>query len=43
LATHPQVFVDATDPLEVDSWLRTTKSMFGLLQYTEYQKTLYVV
>jgi hypothetical protein len=41
LATHPPVFVDATDPLEANSWLRTTESKFGLLHYTEYQKTLY--
>jgi hypothetical protein len=26
--------------LEADSWLRTTESKFGLLYYTEYQKTL---
>jgi hypothetical protein len=25
LATHPPVFADAIDPLEVDSWLRTTE------------------
>jgi hypothetical protein len=41
LATHPPVFDDATDPLEVDRWLCTTESMFGLLHCTEYQKTLY--
>jgi hypothetical protein len=41
LATHPLVFVDATDPLEADNWLRTTESKFGLLHYTELQKTLY--
>jgi hypothetical protein len=41
LATHPPVCADATDPLEADSWLRTTESMFGLLHYTEYQKTMY--
>jgi hypothetical protein len=41
LATHPPVFTDATDPLEVDSWLRTIESKFGLLHCTEYQKTLY--
>jgi hypothetical protein len=41
LATHPLVFADATDPLVVDSWLRTTESMFGLLHYIEDQKTLY--
>jgi hypothetical protein len=41
LATHPPVFADAIDPLEADSWLRTIESKFGLLHYTEYQKTLY--
>jgi hypothetical protein len=41
LATHPPVFADVTDPLEADSWLRTTESKFRLLHYTEYQKTLY--
>jgi hypothetical protein len=41
LATHPPVFADATDPLEADSYLRTTESKFGLLRCTEYQKTLY--
>jgi hypothetical protein len=41
LATHPPVFADAIDHLEVDSWLRTTESEFGLLHCTEYQKTLY--
>jgi hypothetical protein len=43
LATHPPVLADATDPLEADSWLRMTESMFGLLHYIEYQKTLYAV
>jgi hypothetical protein len=41
LATHPPVFADAIDPLEADSWLHTIESKFGLLHYTEYQKTLY--
>jgi hypothetical protein len=41
LATHQPVFADATDPLEADSWLRTTESKFGLLHCIEYQKTLY--
>jgi hypothetical protein len=41
LATHPPVFADVTDPLEVDSWLRITESKFGLLHCIEYQKTLY--
>jgi hypothetical protein len=42
LAIHPPVFAYATDPLEADSWLRTTESKFRLLHYIEYQKTLYV-
>jgi hypothetical protein len=41
LATHPSVFADATNPLEADSWLRTTEFKFGQLHCTEYQKTLY--
>jgi hypothetical protein len=41
LATHPPIFTDATDPMEANSWLRTTKSKFGLLHCTEYQKILY--
>jgi hypothetical protein len=43
LETHLPVFADATDPLEADSWLRTTELKFGLLHCTEYQKTLYAV
>jgi hypothetical protein len=42
LVTHPLVFVDVTDPLEVDSWLRTKESKFRLLHCIEYQKTLYI-
>jgi hypothetical protein len=42
LATYPPVRADATDPLEVGSWLRTMESKFRLLHCTEYQKTLYV-
>jgi hypothetical protein len=42
LATHPPVFTDVTNALEVDHWLCTTESRFGLLHYTEFQKTLYV-
>jgi hypothetical protein len=41
MATHLPVFTDLTDPLEVDSWLRTMESKFRLLHCTEYQKTLY--
>jgi hypothetical protein len=36
LVTHSPLFVDVTDPLEVDSWLHTTESKFGLLHCTEY-------
>jgi hypothetical protein len=43
LATHLPVFADVIDPLEVDSWLHTTESKFGLLHCIEYQKTLYTV
>jgi hypothetical protein len=41
LATHSRVFTVVTDPLEADNWLHTTKSKFGLLDCTEFQKTLY--
>jgi hypothetical protein len=41
LVTHPPVFAKLTDPLESDNWLSTIESKFGLLHYTEYQKTLY--
>jgi hypothetical protein len=41
LATHPPLFSRSMDPLEADEWLCTTRSKFGLLHYTEYQKTLY--
>jgi hypothetical protein len=41
LVTHPPVFTNAKDPLEVDNWLCMTESKFGLLQCTGYQKTLY--
>jgi hypothetical protein len=41
LVTHPPVFADAIEPLEADSWLQTMESKFGLLHYTEYQKTMY--
>jgi hypothetical protein len=43
LATHSPIFSGAKDLLDVDDWLRTTKSKFGMLNCTEYQKTLYVV
>jgi hypothetical protein len=42
LATHPPVFADVTDPLEVDSWLCNIESKFRLLHCIEYEKTLYL-
>jgi hypothetical protein len=36
------MFVEATDPLEVDNWFRIIESKFELLHYTEIQKTLFV-
>jgi hypothetical protein len=41
LATHPSVFADAIDPLDVDNWLHMMESKFGLLHCMEFQKTLY--
>jgi hypothetical protein len=42
-ATHPLLFTEAGEPLEVDHWLRVIESKFGLLHYTEVQKTLFAV
>jgi hypothetical protein len=41
LATHPPMFVEAADSLEVDNWLCIIESKFWLLHCTEFQKTLY--
>jgi hypothetical protein len=41
LATHPPTFAEAIDPLEADNWLRIIESKFGLLHYSEIQKTLF--
>jgi hypothetical protein len=41
LTTHPLVFSGAKGPLDVDDWLHTIESKFGLLHYTKYQKTMY--
>jgi hypothetical protein len=40
LAMHPPLFTEASDPLEMDNWLHIIESMYGLLHYTEFQKTL---
>jgi hypothetical protein len=39
--THPPLFTEAGEPLEVDHWRRVMESMFGLLRYIEVQKTLF--
>jgi hypothetical protein len=41
LATQPPEFVEATDPLEANHWLRVTESKFKLLHCSEFQKTLF--
>jgi hypothetical protein len=43
LVTHLPVFTEAAEPLEADYWLRTVEAKFGLIRYTEHQKTLYAV
>jgi hypothetical protein len=40
-AMHQSLFTEAGEPLEADHWLRVMESMFGLLRYTEVQKTLF--
>jgi hypothetical protein len=40
--THPPLFTEAGEPLEADHWLRVMESKFGLLRYTEVQKTLFI-
>jgi hypothetical protein len=40
-ATHPPLFTEAREPLEVDHWLRVMESKFGLLHCIEVQKTLF--
>jgi hypothetical protein len=35
VATHPPLFTEAGEPLEVDHWLRVMESKFGLLRCTK--------
>jgi hypothetical protein len=35
LAIQPQTFVEASEPLEADYWLRTIEFKFELLNYTK--------
>jgi hypothetical protein len=41
LTMHPPMFAEATGLLEADNWLHIIESKFGLLHYTEIQKTLF--
>src|ERR1041384_3556684 len=40
-ATHPPTFLEATDPLEADNFLRIIEAKFALLNCTSRQKTLF--
>jgi hypothetical protein len=40
-ATYPPLFTEAGERLEADHWLRVIEPKFGLLHYTEVQKTLF--
>jgi hypothetical protein len=40
-ATHPPLFTEVGEPIEADHWLRVMESKFGLLRYTEVQKTIF--
>jgi hypothetical protein len=42
-ATHLPLFTEAGEPLEDDHWLRVMESKFGLLRYTEVQKTIFAM
>jgi hypothetical protein len=39
--THPLLFTEVGEPLEVDHWLLAIESKFGLLHCTEVQKILF--
>jgi hypothetical protein len=41
VATHPSLYTEAGEPLEVDHWLRMMEYKFMLLCCTEVQKTLF--
>ena len=40
---HPLVFSHATNPLEVDDWLRAVEKQFNIAQYDDQQKVLYTL
>jgi hypothetical protein len=39
--TLPLLFTEAGESLKADHWFHVTESKFGLLRYTEVQKTLF--
>jgi hypothetical protein len=41
VTTLSLLFTEAGESLKADQWLRATESKFGLLRYTEVQKTLF--
>jgi hypothetical protein len=41
LVIHPLTVTKVVDPLEADNWLCIIESKFGLLHYTEFQKTMF--
>ena len=41
LKTNPPVFHKAKEPLEAEDWIRTIEQKFGLLRYSDIQKTLF--
>jgi hypothetical protein len=41
VATLPLLFTEVGESLKADHWLRVIESKFGLLRYTEVQKTLF--
>ena len=38
---HPPVFTQATDPLEVDDWLRAVEKQLNIAQCNDLEKVLY--
>jgi hypothetical protein len=41
LVTHTPMFAKTTYLLEANHWLHVTESKFGLIHYSEFQKTLF--
>ena len=41
LKTHPPMFHKAEEPLEAEDWIHTIEHKFGLIRYSDVQKTLF--